>query len=137
MNSKLDSFEGVLILALFSNSLDNQFNPRLLCEPFDCLIEFYWKFWYHLIRKTLENDNTLGTQIKNILKTLWTIPLLPWFWMNSSIVISVNRDLNYDSNGFKIMKNGLYNQKLWQFLVLKVSTKLYQLASTQLIYKEI
>ena len=38
----------------------------------------------------------------------------------------MNRDLNYDSNGFKIMKNGPYNQKLWPFLVLKVSTKLYQ-----------
>ena len=95
------------------------------------LIEFYLKFWYELIRRTLENDNTLGTQIKNILKTLWTIPLLPWFWIKSPIVISVNRDLNYDSNGFKIMKNGPYDKKLWSFLVLKVLRKLYQLFVTQ------
>ena len=46
-------------------------------------------------------------------------------------VISVNRDLNYDSNGFKIMKNGPYDQKLWSFLVLKVLRKLYQLVVTQ------
>ena len=46
----------------------------------------------------------------------------------------MNKISNNDSNGIKIIKNGPRDRKLWQFLVLKVLTKLYQLASTQLIF---
>ena len=62
----------------------------------------------------------------------WTrLWLLPWFWIKPSIVILVNRISNNDSNGIKIMKNGPRDRKLWQFLVLKVLTKLYQSAINQ------
>ena len=51
------------------------------------------------------------------------IPLLLWFWINSSIVISVNRVLNYDSNGFEIMKKRTIWSKAVAILSLKSLNK--------------
>ena len=51
------------------------------------------------------------------------IPLLLWSWINSTIEISVNIVLNYDSNGFAIMKKRTVWSKALAILSFKSLNK--------------
>ena len=49
--------------------------PVCCANPLQLFARILLKILARAIRKNLENNNMLGTQIKNILKSFWMIPL--------------------------------------------------------------